>query len=299
MIADYRERHIIELLEKQSIEFESKNLEVGDFQLFKGQQLQFIIERKSLSDLENSIKTGRWREQKSRLFALPTLRCRNQVIFLIEGVSNSQFAASKTFNSCMTNTIVRDSCQVVRTFSTYDTVRFIQSLCKSLDKFELELAKNYELRRTPSGGFIMLNGIPLKKVTEATEVTDDSEVQDIEERVLPVGCEIYREGESVCDGTEKPVNLVNSVTFDYTDTIRIRKKDNNTPSHCYIMQLCCIPGVSTTIAKAIQERYTSIKLLIDELEMNGVSNLRTLKVGRTNRSIGPVVSQRILTYFIG
>ena len=67
------------------IDIEQKNLELGDFIFYDeiNEKNVLIIERKSLSDLESSIKDGRYNEQSFRLQNSETHN--HNIIYLIEG----------------------------------------------------------------------------------------------------------------------------------------------------------------------------------------------------------------------
>ncbi len=68
---DNREKDLIQLLENQNVSFIKENLEIGDIQFLEkddtNNQLLVLIERKSYLDLSNSIKDGRYKEQKNRI----------------------------------------------------------------------------------------------------------------------------------------------------------------------------------------------------------------------------------------
>ncbi len=90
LFIDVREPNkIIEYLTKlssdQKYEVEVKQLEIGDFVIYdeKKDETLVIIERKSLADLEASIKDGRYKEQSFRLAGneLPN----HNIYYLIEG----------------------------------------------------------------------------------------------------------------------------------------------------------------------------------------------------------------------
>lgn len=92
LLIDNREpNNIIKYLEainKQGgdkITIEIKSLEIGDYIFYneKTETNELIIERKSLSDLEASIKDGRYNEQSYRLTNLPLHN--HNIIYLIEG----------------------------------------------------------------------------------------------------------------------------------------------------------------------------------------------------------------------
>ena len=61
LIIDNREIKLIELLEKNNILIEKRNCEIGDI-IYEYEEKPFIIiERKTLNDLSNSIKDGRYK----------------------------------------------------------------------------------------------------------------------------------------------------------------------------------------------------------------------------------------------
>lgn len=70
---------------KNKVTIIQKNLDIGDFVFYdeKNERTLLIIERKSLSDLESSIKDGRYNEQSFRLNE--TLIHNHNIIYLLEG----------------------------------------------------------------------------------------------------------------------------------------------------------------------------------------------------------------------
>lgn len=88
LIIDVRERKLIEEFETDNYEFEKKQLELGDIAIYdNNNELKILIERKTPSDILNSITDGRYNEQAFRLNAL-NLHNHN-IIYLIEGNINS------------------------------------------------------------------------------------------------------------------------------------------------------------------------------------------------------------------
>ena len=89
--------------------------------------------------------------------------------------------------------------------------------------------------------------------------------------------------------------------LDYSSTIKVVKKENMTKEMCQIIQLSQIPGMSTTKAKAVLEKYGNIANLINEYnkldEINEKEEL--LKNITINlRKLGKVLSKRIYEYII-
>jgi len=92
LLIDLREpktlvQNIISLNEasKTKVTIIQKNLDIGDYVFYDEvhEQPLLIIERKSLSDLEASIKDGRYKEQSFRLNEAPTHN--HNIIYLLEG----------------------------------------------------------------------------------------------------------------------------------------------------------------------------------------------------------------------
>ena len=78
---DYRETKIIELLK---VPFETCNLPIGDIIFKNGEEIEYIIERKTIGDLVSSICDGRYAEQKDRL--KESVNGDNQkIVYLLEG----------------------------------------------------------------------------------------------------------------------------------------------------------------------------------------------------------------------
>mgnify|MGYP003683527841 CR=1 FL=1 len=78
----------------------------------------------------------------------------------------------------------------------------------------------------------------------------------------------------------------------YVEHIKVSKKDNMTPTNCYLAQLKQIPGVSTAIALAIQSKYLDLWSLMSAIQ-SGQADLPNLKVN--NRRLGKT-GQQILDY---
>ena len=84
IILDNREGKLIDYF-KDKPRILIEQLELGDiiFRINDNDEVKYIIERKSVSDLYSSIKDGRYREQKVRLLANYPL---SKIIYLIENV---------------------------------------------------------------------------------------------------------------------------------------------------------------------------------------------------------------------
>lgn len=231
------------ILEKYQITV--KSLDLGDFVFKLGEEAVLVIERKSLKDLYQSIKDGRHREQKKRLFSTYP---KSKIIFLIEGnIYDADFPDTivKIIQSSILNTIIRDNIRIIQTMDIADTFNTLKQIYE-------KLLKNPEFfqTETQSGGSI---------ITE---------------------------------------------TDDYANTIKLKKKDNMTPQLCQQLWLAQIPGMSTTFASIILEKYTSVPNLItnynnletiEEKKKMLIEIPITTKTGKT-RKLGKVLSERIYDY---
>jgi len=96
--------------------------------------------------------------------------------------------------------------------------------------------------------------------------------------------------DAILNGTEE---------VDYLKNIEIKKRDNKTPTRCYIQQLAMIPGVSLNYADCISKKYPNLVSLIDAFRQcdNRPLMLKDISVG--TRNLGPVVSKRIHEYMFG
>lgn len=147
LIIDNREQDIKNYF-KEYDKVTFKNLDLGDIRFEYNQQLILLIERKSLKDLANSIKTGRYREQKMRL--INSKISKDKIVYLIEGKLEPNIIIDKvpynTFVGSMVNTIIRDNFKVYQTLDLEATIFFLESIYNKLDKNSLKLdviEKNY------------------------------------------------------------------------------------------------------------------------------------------------------------
>ena len=71
LIIDIRESKLISLYENNNINYEKKQLDLGDVQINNSNNTVIVFERKTLNDLLSSIVDGRYNEQSFRLDACP------------------------------------------------------------------------------------------------------------------------------------------------------------------------------------------------------------------------------------
>ena len=128
---DNREQKIKHACSLKNIEYTAHNLSLGDFIFTYNDIPLVIIERKTISDLASSIKSGRYREQKFRLLSNYP---KEKIIYLIEGtipgdLEDKQYGLkNKTYYTTLTNLILRDQIGVYQTSNLNETMQFLENL---------------------------------------------------------------------------------------------------------------------------------------------------------------------------
>lgn len=122
---DYREKYLIELFEKKwdnkNIEYNIKTLDIGDIIIKdEGDNVIYIIERKTTDDLACSIMDGRYKEQKQRLLSNYSP---DNIIYIVEGDNKlySKKVPYKTIMSSILSMNLRDKINVLRTKTLEET----------------------------------------------------------------------------------------------------------------------------------------------------------------------------------
>ncbi len=118
-----------------------ENLDLGDIKFNYNSELVLLIERKTLSDLSQSIKSGRYKEQKIRL--LNSNYDKSRILYLIEGNNNKELNIEglpySTLFGSIINTLIRDNLKVYRTSNFDETIYFIESIYNKLNKSNIDL----------------------------------------------------------------------------------------------------------------------------------------------------------------
>ena len=127
LLVDYRERRLAELLDVPHL---VRNLAVGDLVCDYGGGNRWIAERKTASDLAQSIVSGRWRDQLHRL---RETGCR--IIFLVEGDLRSTTFNYDSLLGAVINAELRKGSCVIRTVDLRETAAVVRHL---VDKGEYE-----------------------------------------------------------------------------------------------------------------------------------------------------------------
>lgn len=138
IIIDTREHKLIELFEKEKINIDIKQLELGDILITHEENILLIFERKTISDLISSIKDGRYHEQKSRLVSNFN---KKQINYIIEGKIQNNKDNGMVYGAIL-NTTFRDNINIIKTFDLNETYEYIINLYNRIEK-DIEKWKQY------------------------------------------------------------------------------------------------------------------------------------------------------------
>jgi len=224
----------------KDIIIKSEVLPIGDIIISDEIEEKLIIERKSMSDLLSSVKDGRYEEQSYRLNGSPYHN--HNIIYLIEGETNNfnrfkteqKFAIEKTtLYSAMFSLNYYKGFSIFRSFSLGESATIICNMAYKIKKSDKEpFYKNVK---------------DIKDIVKTVEIADSvknkEKIEDLEEIDEP--------------SVKNYVNVVKKV-----------KKENVTPENIGEIMLSQIPGVSSTIAITVMEKFKTLQNLIKELETN-------------------------------
>lgn len=120
----------------KNIPISFQSLDIGDIQLVSQSDncIQYIIERKSISDLYSSINDGRYREQKARLLSSVS---KNRVAYIIEGnILDTTLKLGalqrKIVQAAIVNMSLRDKITVYRTSNSVETGMYVELIYKKV-----------------------------------------------------------------------------------------------------------------------------------------------------------------------
>jgi ERCC4-type nuclease len=129
---------------KDKIEIKSENLMLGDIHITY-KDLTHIFERKTLQDLQSSIKDGRYKEQKARLLSNTSQKF---ITYIIEGdniLSSSTYESYKPMiQGAYLHTLFRDNIRILYTKNIVETATLILLIStKILDRPEKFMYEEY------------------------------------------------------------------------------------------------------------------------------------------------------------
>ncbi len=131
VIVDARENALIELFKAHADGYEIATLPVGDVRVeYEHGCRSWICERKGTLDLAQSIKDGRWKDQKDRLFQSGL-----RVVFVLEGDLREADAMYKSVFSAWLNVSSSGQSRVL-VFRTWDCREAFDLLCGLVGRLE-------------------------------------------------------------------------------------------------------------------------------------------------------------------
>lgn len=268
LVVDTREHAVIDAL-KQKLELnpdlftlDVRPLNLGDWELYYGDQLLFIWERKTFRDLLSSIKDGRYAEQSYRLLHNYEP---SKVVYLIEGIfSQLQPIEKQTVVSCMTSISLIKKMHLWRTTHVQDTVEQLLMCCKKIQK-EFSNPKNRF-------------STPKTEVPRDQNETDSNAVID----------------NAIETSTTIPSSGQESVPYS-NFVIKKEKRENITRENIGVIFLKQIPGISNATAIGLIDYVQGDFHKLLELVKTNITELSSIKIGK--RRIGKNVIEQ-LTIFL-
>jgi len=235
IIIDFREKDIIkhftEMNEQINTIDKNVKIEIKTENLLLGDILidKLLIERKTINDLAASIVDGRYREQSFRL--AKALEEGFKVFYFIEG--NMDLYTGSISKNTLVSTIyslTHKGFQVLLTKNSKETAFFIL-------KFSEKMKKDAEKMKKDDAKM---------EYSEMKETTDqDPEIN------IPI------------------IETKSEVSYENTQGIIQTKKNKNiTKDNISVFMLCQIPGISTTTAGILLEKYGHISRLIHAMKEN-------------------------------
>ena len=224
------------------------NIEIKTENLLLGDILidKLLIERKTINDLAASIVDGRYREQSFRL--LKALDEGYKVFYFIEGNMDLYTGAiSKNTLVSTVYSLTHKGFQVLLTKNSKETAFFLLQFAEKMKKDTEKMKKDAE---------------KMKKESEINLTTEPMEIPEIETK---------------------------SETVSYENTqgiIQTKKNKNITKDNISVFMLCQIPGISTTTAGILLEKYGHISHMIHAMKENPneIENFRN-KDKKLNKNI--------------
>tara|TARA_B100000242_G_scaffold280753_1_gene240417 strand:- start:21 stop:890 length:870 start_codon:yes stop_codon:yes gene_type:complete len=281
---DNREpKNSISYLESLNIDFsnqliiEIKPLEIGDYMYCDedNSNNNIIFERKSLSDLESSIKDGRYNEQSLRLSQ--SYFHNHNIIYLVEGAIINY--RNKKFKNTLYSSIF--SLNHYKGFSVFNTLNNIDT-CDMLYNFILKKMK--EKTKPPFYNNIINQHI--------NKFSNESINKFSNESINKFSNESSNEYNNEVNNNLEETNNIN-----YLSTIKMTKKDNITKDNINTLMLMQIPGISLLSASSIMNKYNNIYNLINELK-NDANCLDSLKLESSNRKISKNIIENVKNYLL-
>ena len=274
---DYREAVLLDKInaflsinKKDHITVTSENLPLGDIIICDSQgNEKLIIERKTLQDLASSIRDGRYKEQSFRLNECSMHN--HNIVYLIEGnIQNYKpflFGKSPVDKYALMSSMV--SINYYKGFSLYKS--------NSLDESaEWIIQVAYKLNKEGGNAFYMHN----ENTTNADTTNADTTNAD------------------TTNAANTTTNEEPDAADKYSAVMKRTKKNNITPENIGEIILNQIPGVSSSVAIIIMEKFKTIKNLIEVLsnDKKALDDFKTVGKEGKSRKISKTSIQNIYSY---
>ena len=233
LIVDHREHKlnnkINEYLDKNKnnldyLKYEKKNLDIGDIIIEyldtkKNLSSQFIIERKTVSDMISSIKDGRYKEQKSRINAY--VREQNikdtvcNFFYILEGYENQyrkQGDEKMLFGSWISLQF-RDDINCIRLMDLDETLSFIFRL---IDRCNKKITDFFDIFKRKN-----IKKVSLNTKTETYKLDSEIKISKIDTK------NIKNESSNLNNNSDDSNNLNNSNNYSIIENKEINNQAKN------------------------------------------------------------------------
>ena len=238
---------------------EMKTLDIGDY-IFcddSGEKTELIIERKSLSDLESSIKDGRYSEQSYRLDKSNIHN--HNILYLLEG--NIQNYKRTNFKNTIYSSIF--SLNYFKGFSV---------ICSHNQIETGEIIFNFICKLNKEKGRAgFYNNISPKNDEDSSEIGEEASAEN------------------------NDTNDTNGQSS-YLENVKTSKKSFITTENIFELMLMQIPGISNVSANAISKRYKNMQNLLTSLK-NSPGDFENLKLSngrKINKNIVDSIKKYLL-----
>jgi crossover junction endonuclease MUS81 len=214
LIVDTREQTLLQYLQTLKI-VETSQLSIGDIHIIVNDQLLFVIERKTTSDFNSSIKDGRFRNQKNRLIELNISN--NSIVYLLEqdtgfdpqNVGKKSYISYTTLKSAELNILFRDNMKIVYSSSIAESAFILLSLINKI--LENKIKINTEIVNTEKSE----NTEELKTCNYLNTLKGSSK----KDNLTPERCYIYQ----LSSITGVSVEMANAIFKEYPSFIHLSK----------------------------------------------------------------------------
>lgn len=148
LVLDTRELSLISHISASNCEYSVQQLDLGDIVIYIDNNLRYIYERKTLSDLQASIKDGRYVEQKGRLLQYKADNPGVTIVYIIEGHNKlndiEMIYGSSTAGAIISLTHIYNF-MTIFTANTEDTAAYITGIYGRILKNPEKFAANYAI----------------------------------------------------------------------------------------------------------------------------------------------------------